>query len=811
MARRKRPGRPKGTTKHRSRNEKNYDQKEYEPLLSAETKRGIAIIFLLALGAISLLGLFGLAGTAGIYIKIWVTHLFGWAIWLFPIILFLSAYFLIVASRYSTGFINYFGLLIFTLSFNGLLHLRIPLEEAGQAVTTGRGGGYLGLFLSYPLQKIMGFWATLVALVALLLIALLLTFNTSLSDIAEKSFIFNSVFKKIGGLFHRRAVTENNEEDEEYYGDEEDEEGSPTKTEEKTTEPERIETEAAKIFSAKKIIDKPQPILAKKFKKIDIPLDLLADRKEKPTSGDIRVNQERIKKTLENFGIQVEMGEVSVGPTVTQYTLKPSEGVKLSQITTLHNDLALALAAHPIRIEAPIPGKSLVGIEVPNQTIATVSLREILSSKEFALRKSNLTMALGKDVAGKSWVANLDAMPHLLIAGSTGSGKTVCVNSIIVSLLFQNSPNTLRLILVDPKRVELPTYNGIPHLLTPAITDVKKTINALKWTIGEMDRRFELLAKVGQRDIHSYNRTYGEKMPYLVMVIDELADLMTSAGSEIENYIIRLAQMARAVGIHLILATQRPSVDIITGLIKANITSRIAFAVASAVDSRTILDHSGAEKLLGRGDMLYVSANLSKPKRLQGTMVSDDEIRRIVEYIKSQNGEPEYNDNITERQSALVGGLNYSDEGGDELLEDAKDMIVKTGKASASYLQRRFKIGYARAARILDLLEEQGIIGPSDGAKPREILVTEIDEEDVPDDFIEDDGSEAEGGEVQESAVVEEKTEEIIETEKNEEEVEEESKEEVEEEVEPIKTKTQNKKAEDKVNKITEVNEDELI
>ncbi len=458
--------------------------------------------------------------------------------------------------------------------------------------------------------------------------------------------------------------------------------------------------------------------------KIDIPLELLEDSTSKPTSGDIKIQMQIIEKTLANFGIQVEMGEVSVGPTVTQFTFKPAEGIKLSQIVTLHNDLALALAAHPIRIEAPIPGKSLVGIEVPNRKVAVVNLKEVLSSSKFKQRKSSLMIALGKDVAGEIWIADLDKMPHLLVAGATGSGKSVCLNSIIVSLLYQNTPEDLKLILIDPKRVEFTVYNNIPHLLTPVITDVKKTINAFKWAITEMDRRFEMLSSHGKRDIHAYNSETGDKMPYIALIVDELADLMSVAASEVEAAIIRLAQMARAVGIHLILATQRPSVDIITGLIKANITSRIAFSVASVADSRTILDCAGAEKLLGHGDMLYICPEISRPKRLQGAFVSDQEIKRVTDFLRSK-GEPSYLSEVTEVFKITIPGSDF-DISDDELLPEAKNVIFEAGRASASLLQRRLKIGYARAARLLDLLEEQGIIGPADGAKPREILVSEV-------------------------------------------------------------------------------------
>ena len=405
-------------------------------------------------------------------------------------------------------------------------------------------------------------------------------------------------------------------------------------------------------------------------------------------------------------------------------------GVKVSQITTLSNDLALALAAHPIRIEAPIPGKSLVGIEVPNQKIALVTLKEILSSEDFKKRTSHLFIALGKDVAGAPQLADLEKMPHLLVAGATNSGKTVCLNSVIISLLYQNQPDELKFILIDPKQVEMTQYNNVPHLICPVITEVKETINALRWAVKEMEDRFKTLALAGKRNIDAYNQTARERMPYLIIVIDELADLMSIAANDIEPAIIRLAQKARAVGIHLIVATQRPSVNVITGLIKANITSRIAFSVAASTDSRTILDHAGAEKLLGRGDMLFISADLSKPKRIQGAYLSDQEIDKVVNYLK-QTGEPEYNDAVTQKQISVDSGVTgfIFDDSDDDLLEEAKDIILKSGKASASYLQRRLSIGYARAARILDLLEERGIVGHANGSKPRDVLIGRDDYE----------------------------------------------------------------------------------
>ncbi len=470
------------------------------------------------------------------------------------------------------------------------------------------------------------------------------------------------------------------------------------------------------------------------------PADLLEKDTGRPSSGDIVANANIIKRTLQNFGIEVEMGEVNVGPTVTQFTLKPAEGVKLAKILALHNDLSLALAAHPIRIEAPIPGRSLVGIEIPNRGITLVRLKNLLDGPGFRNRTSNLIVTLGRDVTGAGIYANLGKMPHLLIAGSTGSGKTVCLNTLIVSLLYQNSPSMLKLLLIDPKRVEFPIFSDVPHLLAPVVVDTQKTVNALKWAVLEMDRRFVLLSQVKVRDIGSFNaskRVVEEHglLPYIVVVIDELADLMASRGKEIEALIVRLAQMARAVGIHLVLATQRPSVEVITGLIKANITSRIAFQVASQVDSRTVLDMAGAEKLLGNGDMLYLSGDASKPKRVQGAYVTEKEVRRVADYLCEESAKVEENGEekaqILDFQPSLAsatadgqldfdGGVSGSD---DELYEEAKKLVIQAQKASASLLQRRLRVGYARAARLLDILEEDGVVGPGEGAKPREVYL----------------------------------------------------------------------------------------
>lgn len=457
-------------------------------------------------------------------------------------------------------------------------------------------------------------------------------------------------------------------------------------------------------------------------------IDLLKTDVEKPSVGDLRANANIIQHTLESFGIPVEMGEITIGPKVTRYTLKPQEGIKLSRIVALNQDLSLALSAHPLRIEAPIPGKPAVGIEVPNKTPAIVRLGNLLNYPEFAAA-GNLGFALGRGIAGEPIFPSIAKMPHMLVAGATGSGKSATIHSIIVSLLYKNSPETLKFIFVDPKRVELSIYKGIPHLIAPVITENKKAVSALRWAISEMDRRYDVLMKAGFREVKSYNdKNKEDQLPYIVIVIDEMADLMATYGREVEGSIVRLAQMARATGIHLVLSTQRPSVEVITGLIKANITTRIALQVASQIDSRTILDTTGAEKLLGGGDMLFVSADNSKPRRIQGGYVTDDEIKSVVEFIK-ENNEVEIEDTSvvepTELEGILSSPTGNDDDDGDDLLQDAVEVVKEAGKASASLLQRRLKVGYARAARLLDIMESKGIIGPGDGAKPREVYINQ--------------------------------------------------------------------------------------
>ena len=468
------------------------------------------------------------------------------------------------------------------------------------------------------------------------------------------------------------------------------------------------------------------------------PVEILSLGEKSATKGSAKTlteNAAKLQKTLYSFGVSAKVQDVSVGPTITRYELKPAEGTRVSKIANLADDIALNLAAETIRIEAPIPGKQAVGIEVPNEKKEAVHLREVIDSDEFANNKSKLSIALGKDVAGKTVVADIAKMPHVLIAGSTGSGKSVCINSIITSIVYNAKPSEVKLVMVDPKVVELSVYNGIPHLLIPVVTDPKKAAGALAWAVIEMDERYAKFAQKGVRDLKGYNKAIEKenenaKLPQIVIIIDELADLMMVAAKDVEEAICRLAQKARAAGMHLVIATQRPSVDVITGLIKANVPSRIAFAVSSQVDSRTILDCAGAEKLLGKGDMLFYPVGATKPQRIQGAFVSDDEVEKIVDFIKSNAGEVVYNSEIIEtiensnKSDKEMLESEASDNTCDPLLNEAIETVVETGQASTSFIQRRFKVGYARAGRIIDQMEERGIISGYQGSKPREVLMS---------------------------------------------------------------------------------------
>ena len=501
----------------------------------------------------------------------------------------------------------------------------------------------------------------------------------------------------------------------------------------------RIAAQGMDLQGASHSVDAPQPE-EEEPEYIKPPIEILNEI-EKPNESnlqeELRTNAEKLVSTLQSFGVQTRIIDIARGPAVTRYELQPSAGVKISKITNLADDIALNLAASGVRIEAPIPNKPAVGIEVPNKVVSTVSIREIIDSPEFQQAKSPLAVALGRDIAGKVTVADLAKMPHTLIAGSTGSGKSVCINSLIVSMLYHSTPQEVKLVLIDPKMVELGIYNGIPHLLIPVVTDPKKAAGALSWAVNEMLNRYQLFKDYSVRDMTGFNRAAEKNglkpMPQIVIIIDELADLMMAAPGEVEDSICRLAQMARAAGMHLVIATQRPSVDVITGVIKANIPSRIAFAVSSQIDSRTILDSSGAEKLLGRGDMLFSPIGSSKPTRVQGCFVTDGEVERIIEFIKQSGQKMTYDEQILQeidrhavsdnkKKGGKDEGGGFSDE--DEMLPSAIEIVVETGQASTSMLQRRLKLGYARAARLMDAMEEKGIIGPFEGSKPRQVLIT---------------------------------------------------------------------------------------
>jgi DNA segregation ATPase FtsK/SpoIIIE, S-DNA-T family len=705
--------------------------------LAGDTKRSIAAVFLIALAILAVFSLFGGAGTFGTYFNKILSLAFGIGRFLLPILMIVVGFMYFRRDTDSYYVFVAAGFFVFFAAILGLVHIFFPLSQMVAIAKNGEGGGFLGAAAAYPALKYFGFSAGMVVLSAIALASLLLALNVPL----------RALLKPVEWMKERK------EEDEE--GEDEEIIGSKSPAAAEALAGKSAAARISEILKRKK--DQPAPerkmMMPDKQRMIAgwklPPLDLLERTTGKSKAGDIEANAKIIQETFKNFGIETEIGEISVGPSVTQYCFKPAAGIKLSKITGLNNNLSLALAQHPIRIEAPIPGKSLIGIEVPNKVSTMVRLRDFMESAQFSEKKTNLTLALGQDVGGNYIFGDLTEMPHLMIAGATGTGKSVGINTIITSLLYQNSPEDLKLILVDPKRVELTAFNGIPHLLTPTVVENGKVANALKWAIGEMERRYKMLQEASSRDIFSYNEkikpdqkknvineetgeVIGEeevkRLPYIVIIIDELADIMASHSKDVEAAIVRLAQMARAVGIHLIVSTQRPSVEVLTGLIKANITTRIAFQVATQIDSRTILDMGGAEKLLGNGDMLYLSARSPKPKRIQGVFVSESEVKRVVKSIKSQlDGDVEYNEEVTATQRISFGGKMTGavggDEEGDELYEEAKDMVIKSGKASASLLQRRLRVGYARAARLLDILEANGVIGQADGSKPREILV----------------------------------------------------------------------------------------
>ena len=673
---------------------------------------------------IAILSFGGAAGPTGAVILSSLTFVFGWMGYVVPFGISVLGLHLLVPQYVMIERLRVIGLLLGLLGVLGLSHLlAVSLDDSLQAAYDGSAGGYVGFLLSYPVAQALGRAASVLIYAGVFIIGLILTFRLSPGDVSEM----------ISGWLQARAEAKGEDEAEQEAAEEIVAEEAGISLPHFQVNPVAAQSEVAGGASNKKDVP-ARPARRVRMYRPPILKLLQPSRGGSGRDKDLeKRNKETIRKTLEHFGITVEMGEANSGPTVTQYTLRPEQGTKLSRITALQNDMALSLAAHPIRIEAPIPNKDLVGIEIPNKQPALVRLRDLLVSPEYRNAESPLTFPLGKDVTGRTVVDRLERLPHLLIAGSTGAGKSVNIHTLLISWLYRNSPDTFRLILVDPKRVELAPYNGIPHLLAPVIVDAERTMNALHWALEEMDVRYRLLEESGARNLASYNSQHPETpKPFIVIVIDELADLMVKHAREVEAPIVRLSQMARAVGIHLVLATQRPSVNVITGLIKANVSARIAFSVASQVDSRTILDQSGAEKLVGNGDMLYLAGDKARPIRIQGGFVSEEEVRKVVEAVK-QTGAPEYNEAVT---AAMGGGGTGGSEGSgaseDALFEEAKQVVVKDGKASASLLQRRLRIGYARAARILDMLEERGVIGTAVGNKPRSILMDPEARQDVP-------------------------------------------------------------------------------
>ncbi len=705
---------------------KNEDDEASTSVISSEALRGVIAIFLFAISGFLLLALLGLGGTAGSAMYNGLSWLLGIGYLLLPLSMVMLAILIFRSLEQSVSWVHVISMAIFLLSGLGLIALTYPMA-----------GGILGDAISAPLLATVDTAATVIFLLAFVVMALVIAFDIHLGEVVRWFKNLLNPTEEDGTLIPVAL------DDVPVTGMTVEPDDEPALVPEIAAKKEK-EPEIKK-FSDKVSDEGGFPIIAATGSTYTPPpTSLLAKNKGKPEVGDVKANMNIIKRTLQNFGIQVEMDEANIGPTVTRYSMKPAEGVRLAKIVALQSNLELALAASPVRIEAPIPGKSLVGIEVPNISRTTLGMGPLVSDEGFTGSEKSLLIALGRTITGAPQYADLARMPHMLVAGTTGAGKSVTIHDIVISLLYRCGPERLRFIMVDPKRVELTLYNPIPHLLTPVITDAKKAILALKWLAKEMERRYNILEAERVRDISSYHDTIlkpalergqqddkpmPEAMPYIVLIIDELADIMTAYPRELESGIVRLAQMSRAVGIHLILSTQRPSVKVITGLIKANIPARVALQVSSQIDSRTILDMGGAESLLGAGDMLFLSGEMSKPNRIQAPYISEAEVKSIVANI-AKNNEPTLatDINVTDKVaggtdaifSSMIG--DGGDEDDDELYPQAKQTVIEAGKASTSYLQRKLGVGYARAAKLMDILEERGVIGPADGAKPREII-----------------------------------------------------------------------------------------
>lgn len=709
------------------------DVKEYDALI-----RYASAVVLVAAGVLLLLAIFNAAGPVGTAVFAASYAIVGIGAFLLPTALI------------SVGLYAGFGRpTLEPLTASGLLIICASVLAFAGLFPDTHLGGLAGTWGGGLLANFFGFWGALVLLIATISIGVAIV--TDIEAIAE------FLGENIGTLWERTRARMSRKD--EPFEEELSVVGIPEETDLEDQDSDEYADGGGMPVRAERepvinVFNRSDGVRGTGIANFDAeyeapPLSILGADRGKPGVGDIKANANIIKRTFQNFGINLEMDEVSVGPTVTRYAVKPAEGVRLSKIVSLASNLELALAAHPVRIEAPIPGKSLVGIEVPNTVKAMVGLGGLIGAPEWSNNTKPLLAALGRDISGTPHYVNIAKMPHGLVAGATGSGKSVAIHAIITSLLYRNGPNQLRFIMIDPKRVELTAYNGIPHLLTPVITDPKKTILSLKWAAKEMERRYNILEAEHVRDIDSYHTTVydpakksnaaemPEALPYIVIVIDELADIMQSYPRELEASIVRLAQMSRAVGIHLILSTQRPSVNVITGLIKANVPTRMALQVASQIDSRTILDGAGAETLLGGGDMLYLSSDMQKPVRIQTAFISENEVKRVVSYIKENNAgdlssiDLGGNSVPVSEASDVIGLTNgsFEDEDiDDDLYEDARTAVEEAGRASTSYLQRKLKIGYSRAARLMDVLEAKGIIGAADGSKPREVLTTRVNQ-----------------------------------------------------------------------------------
>ncbi|MDT3698926.1 MAG: DNA translocase FtsK 4TM domain-containing protein [Thermincola sp.] len=749
----------------------------------SELKYEVIGLICLAFAVLCFVSLFtSSTGAVGVFIVKVIKVTAGEGRYVFPLIMAIFGVKMIRERKRARYGGQMFGGIAFFALILTMFHLQLEVADKDliNAGIVGLGGGIIGGILAKIMLAAFGRVGTYIIWVAMMIITLILITNVSSVTIArylaqKAAAVWKTLRHGLAGVVYTEVVED--EDDEDTLPDPVPEKkklffsgdifnfdrhsGTDEETTVKTDDeeimpriniyPEPIDRviaheenkERAEIINleerknkSRKLSNSSEPELPSAFSNYDMPqynlppltLFTKVNKPKNPkVNKDITENVKILEDTLESFGVKAKVTQVSRGPAITRYEISPAPGVKVSRIVSLADDIALSLAASGVRIEAPIPGKAAVGIEVPNKEISVVTMRELLEAEEFARASSKLTFVLGKDIAGTTILADLAQMPHLLVAGATGSGKSVCMNTMIGSILFKAKPNEVKIVMIDPKMVELTTYNGIPHLISPVVTDAKKAASALRWAVREMEKRYELFAQAGVKDMHRFNQAVESgnfihesgPLPSIIVVIDELADLMMVAPADVEDAICRLAQMARAAGMHLVVATQRPSVDVITGLIKANIPSRIAFAVSSQIDSRTILDMAGAEKLLGKGDMLFFPVGAPKPVRVQGAFMSDREVEALVSFLKAQ-GQPEFVEGVVQAESSS--SVDQGDT--DELFAEAVKILIECGQASISMLQRRLRIGYARAARLIDMMEERGIVGKFEGSKPRAILMT---------------------------------------------------------------------------------------